>query len=111
MPFIVVAGITLSATDMTEQESELIGDETRSDSGKLRSAITAEKRRWSLTLLEMDEADLATLRAALALGTHVTASGDALGGSYTVRGYLRDMPYIRDLASFLRGARLELVEV
>lgn len=114
MAFLTIDGdLDLQVTDATEQEPELQGDEARSDSGQLRGAITDEKRRFSLTLLEMEEADLADLRSRIALGAHVSATGDAVGGvTLTVRGYLRDAGYVRvPGGGFLRSVRLDLVEV
>lgn len=106
------SAITLSVVDISEQEPELIGDETRSSNGTLRGVYTAEKRKWTMTLLEMTETDLISLRALLALGAHVPAEGDAISaGPLTVRGYLRDLPYVYQSTDHLRVARLDLVQV
>ena len=114
MAFLTIDGdLNLQVVEISEQESLLIGDEARADDGTLRGAITDEKRRWHASLNEMTEATLNTLRSRIALGAHVSMTGDAVGGTiYTVRVKLRDAPYVYlPTGGFLRTARLEIEEV
>lgn len=97
MPFLVVAGIEVDVIEMSEDESILIGDEERNYNGSLRGNITAEKRVWKGTGLEIPRADLEAFRSAIALGAHVAVSGDALPGSpRTMRVRLNGSTYVRD---------------
>jgi len=113
MDFIIVDGnLVLNVVGIIEIDSDMIGDETRSDSGQLRASIRAEKRRWVMTLLEMTEAELATIRQRFQYGNHVMVSGSAFNGaSISVRGRLSDMGYEWTENGHLRTARLDLVQV
>jgi len=113
MEFIIIDGnLILNVVGITETDPEIIGDETRSDSGQLRSSIRSEKRHWVVTLLEMTESELATVRQRFQYGNHVMVSGSAFNGaSIAVRGRLSDMGYEWTKDGHLRTARLDLVQV
>lgn len=85
MPYLVVASITVPVRKGQGglSQVERIGSSSRAFAGNLRSSYRAEKRVWQFTteLLELTAWD--TLYAAVALGAHVTCSGDALRGTVT----------------------------
>lgn len=101
MPFLTIAGIDVSVVEMAEQDPVEVGDEERTYSGTLRGNITTEKRRWQGTGLEVARADYEALRNAVALGAHVTVSGDALPASRTMRVRLSGGEYVRDGTSYM----------
>lgn len=112
MAFFTIAGISPSTTDFSEEEAISIGDETRSDSGQLRAAITTEKRRFRVKLLEVALSTFDTLRAAIDLGAQVTMTGDCIGGSsITVRAKMSGAEYQKDGLSFLVSASLQIEQV
>jgi hypothetical protein len=67
-------------TGFQENDPELVGDEDRAWSGKLRSSVSGEIRKWSGTAREMTHADFTVLRNKIKNGIHVPCSGPALGG-------------------------------
>ena len=102
MPFLTIAGITVSVTEIRERDPIVVGDEGRSYDGSLRGDITGEKRVWEGTGLEASQADYEALRAAVALGAHVAVAGDGIPGApRTMRVRLNGGSYVRDNASFL----------
>lgn len=114
MAFLILDGdLTLEVTQIEESEPELIGDESRSDSGSLRGAITAEKRVWSLTLNEMTETEYQTLRSRCAFGAQLPITGTGLP-NITVRCRITSAPFVRTgtgPTDLLRVVNLAMVEV
>jgi hypothetical protein len=99
-------------TSLEEREPEVIGNEGRSASGRLRADITASKRSFSLSFVADDPSVVNNLRTATSLGQAVPFTGDCVGGStLTVRVRFRSMPYARIRSGFTKDAQIELVEV
>jgi hypothetical protein len=115
--FLVIAGLpVLIAEGQVVERVERAGvsDRTWND-GTLITDVLWEKREWAMTTSLMTQADVDTLRAAVALGAHVTCSGNALGGSVTCQVDVGDAGYINvvsgDGKGFLRALALTLREV
>jgi hypothetical protein len=114
MAFLTITGfgdVEVYTSNATQEESEEGGEDTRSFSGKLRTAIGWTKRRWSFETGWLSTANEAALRAVTANGAHVVCSGDALGGSVTCRIKIRNAPYEPDGLTFRRILALTLIEV
>lgn len=117
MPFLTVAGITVTVQDRNAQEREptRIGASDRAFDGSLRSSVRTRKRSWSFTSVPLTTADLTTLRTAIETGTGIVAcSGDALNGaSVTCEVLIGGIDYIRDgrvASDFSRAITLTLNE-
>jgi hypothetical protein len=114
---LVIAGIALvvSAQGPAQKASERIGSTSRTYNGKLRSTIRAEKRVWGFTTGLMLTADAAALEAAVALGAHVSCSGDALNTTVTCEVEIGDRSYVAvpaaDALGYMRQLALTLREV
>jgi len=116
MSFLVIAGQTVPVMEgQTAERVERFGQESPAFAGNLRSSIRVEKRRWSVTSGLLTQAELATLKAAVALGAHVTCSGDAMGGSVTCAVEVGDAGFVTvatdDGLNFMRSVALTLREV
>lgn len=110
MPFLTVAAQNLAVLEFAEGPTLYSGDEARAFSNRLRSTLANPKRTWSGRGYVDSGAAFDTLRAATAAGAHVTASGDALGASVTVRFTLRGVGFERDGASFYRTFAFDMEE-
>lgn len=112
MAFLTVAGIDLPTGDLQENEPIFIGDESRSASGALRADIEAIKRRWTATWVEIANATYENLFAAVAMGQHVSVTGDALPGvPRTMRVKLTSGEYVKNRASWVRDVNAVLEDV
>lgn len=80
MPGITIAGTALELNEGGEGEVIFIGEESRAYAGGLRSSIRSQKRTFTGTTVPTAEATWDTLRAAIANGAQVTASGVVLSG-------------------------------
>jgi hypothetical protein len=95
MPFLIVAGITVPVMEGAASERpEESAVDVRAVTGALRTAVVWEKRSWSATTGLLTNAEAAALKAAVAMGAHVTCSGDMLGGSMTCRVHVTEGAYI-----------------
>lgn len=84
-----MAELTLDSIDLelaqdAEGDPVLIGEQSRAYAGNLRSSIRGQKRVWSAMTGYLDTTDKEALLAAVYGETHITGSGDLLGGSLTV---------------------------
>jgi len=111
MPFMTVAGITLSVTDVREEESEIIGEISRTFNGTLRSQVRAEKRAWSASILEMTSANFETLRSAVAMGVSVTVAGDFIPSSIVAKVRITQGMYEKDGTTFLKTPNIRITQV
>lgn len=115
MAFLIVAGVTVHATTAgganLKKATVRIGSSSRAFAGSLRTTVRAEKRVWQFTTTWMSDANAATLEAAVALGAHVSCSGDALGGSVNCQVTLGDGAYLSVPGGFMRQLVLTLEEV
>ena len=114
MAFLTITGfgtVEVSVANATQEESDEGGEDTRSFSGRLRSAIGWTKRRWSFETGWMSQANANALRAVVANGAHVVCSGDALdGANVTCRVKIKNAPYEPDGLTFQRILSLSLIE-
>ena len=86
--FLVLAGSVMRVVTGSFQQTEgtRIGDEARTASGRLRSTVSAIKRRWVVQVAFISTAELETFRALIEPALHVTSAGLLLRGtSPTVR--------------------------
>jgi len=88
MSALVIASLTIpvAPTTTVTHQKEWVGSSSRTFSGTLRTTVRAEKRVWGVTTGLMLAADADSLVAAVALGAHVSCSGDVIdtaGGSVT----------------------------
>jgi hypothetical protein len=61
-----------------------IGEQSRAYAGNLRNSIRGQKRAWTVQISHIETADKETILAAIADEAPIVASGDILGGSFTV---------------------------
>ena len=115
--FLVIAGLTVPVTEgqaVERLERAGVSDRTWND-GTLVTDILWEKRAWAVTTGMLEQADADAITAAVALGAHVTCSGNALGGSVTCQVDVGDAGYINvvsdDGKGFLRALALTIREV
>lgn len=113
MPFLTIAGITVrvAVSGAVENDPFRVGAESRAFAGNLRSTVQEEKSQWTFTTALYTQANLDTLRAAIAEDAQVTCAGDALGASFTCRVRMTQGPYIKVAGGFRRTATLQLCEV
>jgi hypothetical protein len=113
MPFLTIAGTTYLASEFSEEEPLYVGHEEEAFDGTLRSTISAVKRRWRGTLIEMTQAQHQTLFSAVAAGQHVAVAGDAMPASTTCRVKILGAPFQRERLglTFTRHASILVMEV
>lgn len=113
MPFLTIASVNVpvGVQGARETEPELIGSDSRAFAGNLRTTVRAEKRGWEVTTTPITEAELTTLRAAIANGAHVSVTGDAIGATVTCRVRLTGASYVAVRGAHRRVATLVLREV
>lgn len=115
MAWLTIAGITVDAFEdgMSQRPMERGGELVRAHAGNLRNSIRWEKRGWDFSTGFMSEAEVTTLRAAVALGAFVTVSGDFVGGaSILCEVQINEAPYIANgIASFWRILDIGVTEV
>lgn len=116
MAFLTIAGITIEVqTDgASRAEGDVVGERVRAFDGTMRSTVRAEKAEWQFTTGPMTAADVATLRAAIALDTPVTCAGDALPSSTTCQVRVTGEQFLQDASQasdFSLLVDLRLVEV
>jgi hypothetical protein len=114
--FLTVASIPVPV--MEGQASERLEDsgaDVRAVTGALRTAIAWEKRSWQVTTGLLTNAEATALKAAVALGVHVTCSGTLLGGTVTCRVQVTEGAYINvstaDGTGVMRTLNLTLRQV
>lgn len=115
MAFLLIDGIeveVLADGGAAEREPIRIGESTRAFAGNLRSSVRAEKRSFVFPVLPQPPADLASLRAAIALGRHVSIAGDAIVTPIMGEVRMTEAPYVDDGDDgFLVACTLDIVEV
>lgn len=113
MAFLTIAGITVrvSVGAAVENDPVRIGAESRAFAGNLRSTVQDEKRQWTFTTALYTQANLDTLRAAIAEDAQVACAGDALGAAFTCRVRMTQGPFIKVAGGFRRTATLQISEV
>ena len=115
--FLVIAGQTVPVAEgqaVRRVERAGVSDRAWND-GTLVTDYLWEKDAWQVTTGFLTDAEAATLRAAVALGAHVTCSGNALGGSVLCQVEIGDGAYINvvsdDGKGFLWALALTIREV
>lgn len=98
MSFVTLAGTPFpcmrdgGATELPPERGGTVG---RTFNGSRRSTVRWEKRAWEFKSIPLLPADVATLKANVALGAQVTLSGDIVGGAnVTVDVEFQDTPYL-----------------
>lgn len=88
MATLIVNGYTIPVSAVTPPTRTLTeyGDFTQAIDGTDRGVIVARKWLWTVPTLPMMQSDAIAMMAAVLATPPVTASGDLLGGSFSVRG-------------------------
>lgn len=100
MSYLIIAGIVIpvSPTGGSEKEQDVVGSDSRTFLGPLRTTVIAEYRNWEFTTKPLLVATDEALRTACALGAQVVCSGDALGNgatNYTCRVTLGSAQHVK----------------
>lgn len=113
MPFLVLDGLTVKATEFARLPDERGGGGLkRTVNGQLRGRSDWVKRGWTGVAYAADAAELTALLAKLNPDNSIAASGDALGESVTVRATVRgEIPYTRSAGAWYFVVPLSLREV
>lgn len=114
IPFLVIDGVEVAVTAISEDAPFVAGDVSPAFDGSLRADVDAVKRRWSITLVETPTFDLSAilaLRAILDSGALVSVSGSGVdGASLTCAFSFRGADYHRDGTDFWRTFSYEMIE-
>lgn len=111
MPELVVGGVILKVEEFTRLPDEVGGNAAvRAVNGQLRGDPDWRKQAWAVTALALDDAEAVALRAAVAGGA-VAASGDRLGGAFTVRVLVGDDEAVRTGPAIYRRLTLAIREI
>lgn len=113
MPFLSVAGIVVSVAPggASEKAPEVVGSDSRTYTGALRSTERAQKRNWTFTTKGLLPTAAEAIRTACANGAIVACVGDALGDGvsvYNCRVTIGDGPYIQVRGGHRRVLQLNL---
>lgn len=116
MAFLTIAGVAydVQTSGAGEQEPVRVGGTRRTFTGRLRSTVRAEFRRWSFALAPLVEDDYQALRAACAPPGIVTVGGDAIGAVRQAYVEVHDAAYHpddRQPEGFVRVASITIEEV
>lgn len=114
MAFLIIAGIVVPIADSSEPEPELVGVDSRTYGGGMRTTVASAKRQWSFTTKSLLITASEQLRSAVALGALVLCSGDGILDGVTAvscRVLITETKYVLVRGGHRRVMTLSLIQV
>lgn len=111
MPFLVIGGVTVLATEFERLPDAVSTPKRRTVSGQLRGEPDWVKREWTATAYLADDAAANLLRAEADPDAPASCSGDALGGAVMAFVEVTADRYVRDRDTYYRLLTLSIREV